>query len=101
MNKETIAWIVVRAFGVYFCAQALIYVLYIASDLTHLSSLYYLADIRPDRAETEIKIFRAWTIFGFHIFQIVVFSLFAYYFLRRGKFFHNLLMYQRRSDDVT
>ena len=92
MEKENIAWVFVRAVGVYFSAQALLNIFSLGTLYFHISTLY---DISNTRIETEGYIIQAWVNLGFTGLEFLLFLFLAYYCLRKGKFVHKLLMYSK------
>ena len=85
------AWVFVRGLGVYFSAQAFIYLYNLSALLLSLSKLY---DIANYREEAELNIIQAWVDIGIIGFQFLMFVFLAYYCLRKGAFIHKLLMFR-------
>jgi hypothetical protein len=91
MERESIAWIIVRAFGIYFAAQVLLDCLHLLSYVMDLLAIQEIAPLKtPEEAETRIA--RAWNSVVYQATELTVFFLLALYCLRGGSFVHKLLM---------
>jgi len=93
MEKENIAWVLVRAFGIYFLAQVLLNSYSLAGLYIALDKLQEIVKMESliDKAEPELL--RTQFEISFTIFYFIFFSFLSYYCLRKGKFIHKLLMY--------
>lgn len=97
MDNNNIAWVVVRALGVYFAAQVFIYLYDLSALFLGLSKLYEIAELRE---EAELEIIRTWVDVSIIGIQFLILIFLAYYCLRKGAFIHKLLMF-RGSDEKT
>jgi len=89
MKKEDIAWIFVRAFGVYFVAEAFSYFYNLTVFIT---SFLKLNRISKEIDGVGYEIMRLLIDIGIIGIQFLVFTFLAYYCLRKGKYIHKLLM---------
>ena len=101
MTNRGVAWIIVRAFGVYFAAQALLGVFVIVSYSLNLAALIQITEIRSLTDEAQSQIYRAWTNIGIQSVELIFFMALTYYCLRQGTFLHRLLMLGSEKDDAT
>jgi hypothetical protein len=97
MEKNNIAWVVVRALGVYLAAQVFIHLYNLSALFLGLSRLYEIAE---SREEAELEIIRTWVDVSIIGIQFLILLFLAYYCLRRGALIHKLLMF-RRGDEKT
>ena len=95
MERNDIAWIFVRAIGVYFCAQAIFSFYHIAALSFSLVTLY---DFTNPSDDTEHLLIRTWFNIGITITELLLYSFISYYCLRKGTFIHKLLMYKSTNE---
>jgi len=101
MNNQDTAWIIVRAFGVYFLAHMLLSLFEIGSNAFSLFTIHEIANSASllEKAEPQIILSKS-RIIG-HLINLVIFALLAYYCLRKGLFIHRLLIYKGVKSDET
>ena len=95
MEKNNLAWLFVRALGVYFSAQVIINLYSLIVMFYSLQKIYQIAEFM-ERANAEV--IRAWVHIGIMSFEIMIFIFLSYYCLRKGKFIHNLIMYKGNNE---
>ena len=93
MEKENIAWVIVRAFGIYFLAQVLLNLYSLAGLYMAFDKLQDILQMESLRDKAEPELLRTQFEIGFTTFYFIFFSFLSYYCLRKGKFIHKLLMY--------
>ncbi len=102
MKNEDFAWIIVRAFGIYFLVQFFLHLFSLSSVTFTLITLYEIASSSVSLAEkAEMKMIRTWINVGVLSFQLVAFGLLSYYCLRKGAFIHRLLMFRQVTNEQT
>ena len=95
MEKQNLAWLFVRAFGIYFAAQAFSDIYYISMQIF---MLVQLQDIATFKEGIENHLLRKWIEIGIMGAQMIVFIFLSYYCFFKGKFIHKLLMYRGNSE---
>lgn len=95
MGKNNLAWVFVRAFGVYFSAQVIINLYNLTVMFYSIKSLYEMSEFMT---ELNVEVIRAWVHIGIMSFEISIFIFLAYYCLRKGQFIHNLIMYKGNNE---
>ena len=95
MERNDIAWIFVRAIGVYFCAQALFSLYHIIALSFSLTTLYEFSNSSDD---TDHLLLRTWFNIGIATTELLLYSFISYYCLRKGAFIHKLLMYKSGNE---
>ena len=95
MEKNNMAWLFVRALGVYFSAQVIINLYNLTIMFYSLKSIYEVAEIME---EANVEVIRAWVHIGIISFELLIFIFLAYYCLRKGQFIHNLIMYKGNNE---
>ena len=90
MSKESAAWLVLRVIGLLLLGQTL-YLLVAAS--VHVVTAEKMGSIAGDlAAQAERQALRAWVDTGVVLAQATLTGALSFYFLRRGKALHKLLM---------
>lgn len=93
MNKESAGWLTLRIIGLLALGRAFLSLLSVAVDAFNLSKLYTV-NYESLAARTEQPILSTWVGLGLGVAQIIFFALFAFYFLRKGRAVHSLLMHE-------
>ncbi len=93
MEKENIAWVIVRAFGIYFLAQVLLNLYSLTGLYMAFTKLQEIVQMDSFRDAAEPELIRTQLEIGFTIFYFIFFSFLSYYCLRKGRFIHKLLMH--------
>jgi len=95
MNDDRTAWIIVRAFGIYFAAQ------FIASLFTligYFVALPVLSEIATGSTSEEfqlmMKSIEFWINIGLRVLRLLLYLALSYYCLYRGEFVHRLLIFR-------
>jgi hypothetical protein len=90
MTKESAAWLVLRVIGLLLLGQTL-YLLFAAS--VHVMTAEKMGSITGTLAEqAERQAVRAWVDTGMAVAQAILSGALSFYFLRKGKVLHKLLM---------
>ncbi|RBW50120.1 hypothetical protein DS878_07365 [Marinobacter sp. F3R11] len=101
MNRDDFAWVIVRAFGVYFSAQAFLQLYWLGASTVRIAQLYEMAAMEtPRTTEIESQILRSWIEISYASAEFLLFILLAYYCLRRGGFIHRILCYRAQENDT-
>jgi hypothetical protein len=93
--KSGHAWIWVRLIGVAFLFKVFESVYQLALQIATISNLMTVASVVG--AEPNQQAYRLWIGVVLLAAQIAVFALLTFYFLRKGKAVHKLLMFERRG----
>lgn len=91
MTNDDVAWVIVRAFGIYFLAQAVLTVFYIFSLGVNLVSLYAITELPSLEQDASHSIVRNWTSIGIQLVELLFFVAATFYFLRKGRTVHRLI----------
>ena len=97
MKDLDTAWVIVRAFGLYFLVHAFLELTSVITMITNYVSSYQLVNASSG-SEREIdqalyQMIRSQTYGIMYFVQTLVFAVLAYYCLRKGRFIHKLLTY--------
>ena len=105
MKNTDVAWIIVRAFGIYFLAQAFLELLSVISQvgiLMAIDEIIHRSNASEQRVmEAESQLIRAKMYLGVYIAQLVTFGLLAFYCLRHGALILKLMTYRKGSSEQT
>jgi hypothetical protein len=93
MNKDSAGWLALRIIGLLALGRAFLSMLSAAVEIFNLWKLYGVAS-EALASQTERLIFQAWVGIGIALIQSIFFALVAFYFLRRGRAIHKLLMHE-------
>ena len=93
MNKDSAGWLALRIIGLLAIGRAFLSLLSMAVDVFGLWKLYGVTSetLAP---QTQRLILQTWVGIGIALVQSIFFALVAFYFLRRGRAIHKLLMYE-------
>jgi len=95
MEKNSMAWLFVRALGVYFSAQVIINLYSLIVMFYSIQTLYELSE-KFEEASAEVV--RTWVQIGVLSLEFLIFIFLAFYCLRKGQFIHNLIMYRGHNE---
>jgi len=93
MNKDSAAWLVLRTLGLLALGRSCLSLLSMVVDAANLAKLYD-ASHEPLAARTEQLLLQTWIGLGVALAQAAFFALVAFYFLRKGRAVHTLLMHE-------
>jgi hypothetical protein len=93
MNKVSAAWLALRIIGLLALGRACLSLLSMAVDIVNLAKLYGVT-YEHLAARTEQLILQTWVGLGVALAQATFFALVAFYFLRKGRAIHTLLMHE-------
>jgi hypothetical protein len=94
-SKAGMAWIWVRLIGVAFLFKTLEVAYDLILQLGMISNIFTVASVVG--ATPGNQTYRLWIGVVLLAAQIIVFGLFTYYLLRKGKAVHSLLMFERNG----
>jgi hypothetical protein len=93
MNKDSAGWLALRIIGLLALGRAFLSMLSMAVDILNLWKLYGVA-FEAFTSQTQRLILQTWIGIGVALVQSIFFALVAFYFLRRGRVIHKLLMHE-------
>ena len=93
MEKENIAWVIVRALGIYFLAQVFLNLYSLTGLYVSFSTIQEILRMPSPEDRAYAQIIRLKTEVSFTVFYFIFSGFLSYYCLRKGKFIHKLLMY--------
>jgi hypothetical protein len=93
MNKDSAGWLALRIIGLLALGRAFLSLLSVAVDVFNLWKLYGVT-FESLSSQTQRLILQTWVGIGIALVQSVFFALVAFYFLRRGRAIHKLLMHE-------
>jgi predicted membrane protein len=93
MDKDSAAWLALRIIGLLALGRAFLSMLSALVDALNLWKLYGVT-FEALASQTERLILQTWIGVGFALTQSIFFALVAFYFLRRGRAIHKLLMHE-------
>ena len=93
MNKDSAGWLALRIIGLLALGRAFLSMLSVAVDILNLRKLYGV-NIEAMASQAQRLILQTWIGAGITFMQCIFFALVAFYFLRRGKAVHKLLMHE-------
>jgi len=100
-SKSGLAWIAVRVIGLLLLSKACVTAYELILQLGVISNIFTAASVLG--AQPGEQAYRLWIGVVLMVVQIVVIGFLSYYFLRKGKGVHKLLMFERngplRADD--
>ena len=99
-SKAGTAWIWVRLIGVAFLFKVFETAYDLVIQLGMISNIFTVASVvgaEPNGQQT----YRLWIGVVLMAGQIALFALLTYYFLRRGKAVHSMLMFERNGKNTT
>jgi len=104
MNSQDTAWVVVRAFGIYFAVQVFFEFFNVVLIVQQLFSMYEITASSAS-AETiqsaETRILLNWSRLPTSVVSFCVLSFLSFYCLRKGSKIHKLLMYRTGAANDT
>ena len=93
MNKDSAGWLALRIIGLLALGRACLSLFSVTVDAFNLSKLYGV-HFESLAARAGQLILRTWVGLGLGAAQVVFFALVAFYFLRKGRAIHRLLMHE-------
>jgi hypothetical protein len=93
MNKDSAAWLAVRIIGLIALGRALLSMFSAVVGIVNVWKLYGVA-FEAMASQTDRLILQTWVGTGMALSQSAFFALVAFYFLRRGRSIHKLLMHE-------
>jgi hypothetical protein len=93
MDKDSAAWLALRIIGLLALGRAFLSMLSALVDALNLWKLYGVT-LEALASQTERLILQTWIGVGLALTQSIFFALVAFYFLRRGRAIHKLLMHE-------
>ena len=93
MNKDAAAWLALRIIGLLALGRALLSLFSTPAEIFYLSKLYGTA-FAGLASQTHQMLIQMWVGIGVAFVQSIFFALVAFYFLRRGRAIHKLLMHE-------
>ena len=93
MNKDAAAWLALRIIGLLALGRALLSLFSTPAEIFYLSKLYGAA-FAGLASQTHQMLIQMWVGIGMAFVQSIFFALVAFYFLRRGRAIHKLLMHE-------
>jgi hypothetical protein len=93
MTKDSAGWLALRILGLLALGRAFLSILSVLVDIANLLKLYAVASDSL-AARTAALILQTQVAAGVAFVQVVFFALVAFYFLRRGRLVHKLLMHE-------
>lgn len=93
MNKDSAAWLAVRIIGLLALGRSFLSMLSGAVDIINSWKLYGVTS-EALASQTERLILQTWLGAGGALTQFIFFALVAFFFLRRGRIIHKLLMHE-------
>ncbi|WP_158755813.1 hypothetical protein [Dyella sp. S184] len=93
MNKESAAWLALRIIGLLALGRAFLSVFGAAVEIFNLWKLYGVT-LEALASQTERLILQTWVGIGLSLTESIFFALVAFYFLRKGRAIHKLLMHE-------
>ena len=93
MNKDSAGWLALRIIGLLALGRAFLSLLSMAVDVFNLWKLYGVTS-ETLTSQAQRLILQTWFGIGIALVQSTFFALVAYYFLRRGRAIHKLLMHE-------
>jgi hypothetical protein len=93
MNKESAAWLALRIIGLLALGRTFLSLL---SGLVEIFNVWrlYGSFSGAMASLTQRLILQTWVGIGFSLMQAIFFAVVAFYFLRRGRAIHKLLMHE-------
>jgi len=89
MEKENIAWLIIRALGIYIGFEAVTKFL----SLFNYPLLYEL----QTTISAEVGAMTMFIQFGFSFLVFILYSFMSYYCLRKGAFLHKLILFKEND----
>jgi hypothetical protein len=93
MSKDSAAWLALRIIGLLALGRAFLCMLSVAVDVLNLWKLYGV-NLDAIASQTQRLILQTWVGVGIAFVQSIFFGLVAFYFLRKGRAIHKLLMHE-------
>ena len=93
MNKDSAAWLALRIIGLLALGRAFLCLFSAAVDIFNLWKLYGVT-LEALASKTEQIILQTWVGTGLSLAESIFFALIAFYFLRKGRAIHKLLMHE-------
>ncbi|OOG52155.1 hypothetical protein B0E48_16730 [Rhodanobacter sp. C03] len=93
MNKDSAAWLALRIIGLLALGRAFLSLLSGVVETFNVWKLYG-ATVEAMASLTQRLILQAWVGIGIALMQCIFFAVVAFYFLRRGRAVHKLLMHE-------
>ncbi len=93
MNKDSAAWLALRIIGLLALGRAFLSMLSGAVETFNLWKLYGVT-FEAMASQTQRLLLQAWVGIGIALIQCIFFAVVAFYFLRRGRAVHKLLMHE-------
>ena len=93
MNKDSAGWLALRIIGLLALGRTFLSLLSMAVDAFNLWKLFGV-NSETLASQTQRLILQTWVGIGIALVQSFFFALVAFYFLRRGRAIHKLLMHE-------
>jgi hypothetical protein len=93
MNKDSAGWLALRILGLLALGRVFLSMLSAIVDMANLWKLYGVTSASL-AAQMERLILQTWVGIGIALVQCIFFAVVAFYFLRRGRAIHKLLMHE-------
>ena len=93
MNKDSAGWLAIRILGLLALGRVFLSMLSAIVDMANLLKLYGVTS-ESLAAQMERLILQTWVGIGIAFMQCIFFAVVAFYFLRRGRAIHKLLMHE-------
>ena len=93
MNKDSAGWLALRIIGLLAIGRAFLSLLSIAVEVFSLWKLYGVSS-GSLASQTQRLILQTWVGIGMALVESIFFALVAFYFIRRGRAIHKLLMHE-------
>ena len=93
MEKNNLGWLAVRGLGIYFASKVFIFIMNFSVLILSMRNFGNNEDF-IEKMELTMLI----PAISTSVITILVFSFLSYYCLRKGEFFHKLLMYKRNEN---
>ena len=93
MNKDSAAWLALRIIGLLALGRAFLSMLSGVAETLNVWRLYGVTS-EALASVTQRIILQTWVGIGIALMQSIFFAVVAFYFLRRGRVIHKLLMHE-------
>jgi len=95
MEKENIAWLIIRALGIYIGFEAF-------TKFIGLNNYYFIFTALYEKTDSsqwaEYELTEIWIRFFFSVLIFIVYTAMSYYCLRKGNFLHKLILFKQNED---